>query len=118
MSDEDIARFFRPGYFIAPTMINAVVEAVKTDRIKASELEMIYGLAKIIANVQARKQVTITDVDAAIEIRTPERLEQISEGTLKMGELQTILPAPRNVYQLRWKTICTAALAAYRDHKA
>ena len=74
MSDEDIARFFRPGYFIAPTMINAVVEAVKTDRIKASELEMIYGLAKIIANVQARKQVTITDVDAAIEIRTPERL--------------------------------------------
>ena len=110
MTDEQAASFYRPNYFIDPTMIRAAVEAVTTKKIEVSELPAMYQLAQEIASVQGRIHVTRTDLEGAIELRTEERIQGIADGTVKMGEMNTVLPAPRKVHEIRWKQICNAVL--------
>jgi hypothetical protein len=110
MTEEQAASFYRPNYFIDPTMIRTAVEAVTTKKIEVAELPAMYGLAYEIATVQGRIHVTRTDLEGAIEIRTQERLEAIANGTGHMGEMNSVLPAPRKVHEIRWKQICKAIL--------
>lgn len=120
VSDHEAALFYRPDFDITPQILNAVLAAVDEKLITAKELVGIYELAWLLAKAQGRRRnVQFIDIEAALEILSIERLEAVSNGTIKMGAAREVLPAPRNVHEIRWKTICTAALADYKaTHKA
>jgi hypothetical protein len=110
VSDEKAASLFRPDFFVDPTMIRTMVKAVVDQEITVAELGPVYHLAFLISKVQGRKHVTNTDLEGAIEVRTQERLKAIGDGTVKMGELRSILPAPRNVHEIRWRKIASTII--------
>ena len=115
MTDHEAALFFRPEYNITPQILNAVLAAVDEKLITANDLAGLYELAWLLAKAQGRQRhVQFLDIEAALEIRSIDRLEAVSNGTVKMGAACIVLPAPRSVHEIRWKTICTAALADYK----
>lgn len=123
LTDEEQARNFVPSrkYFVSDEMKGYVAYCVVNNELTVAELPFIYELAALIALVQHWGAPTITDLEAAVKIRTLERLKNIAAGTEKQKPLERVMdgkPLPKPIFDDRWKKLANAALAAYQEkHK-
>jgi len=116
LTDEEQARSFRTRKcFITDEMGDLVAAAVVADELSLDEIPFVYELATILAQMQRRIGASLTDVEAAVNIRNLERLEKIASGEEKQKPLRIVMgPLPKPIFEARWKATCQAALNVYR----
>ena len=105
---------FNPGYYVSNVSRQLIDGELEKGSIKHDDLTFILRTAKIVSQIFSMQQPTFYDIVVALQMKNPENIRAIAEGTVEMDvfrpEFGKKIKQPRPERVARWKNVATILL--------